>query len=342
MGAADFVRSLHSYGYLAAGTFRSITKGGESMLGMHRNRINEKESVKKLERFRLFVQVLATALINGYAIGFAKGKIFTGPTKISCVPVLNCYSCPGALGSCPIGALQAVLGGAKHNFSFYVIGLIMLFGTVLGRLICGFLCPFGLVQDLLYKIPTKKIKVPAKADKPARYIKYVIAVVMVILLPIFATNKYGIAPPYFCKFLCPAGTLGGGIPLLITNESLRRTIGFLFGWKFMLLISILVLSIFISRFFCKYFCPLGAFYSLFNKFSFYQMHLEPTKCIDCKQCERACPMQVEVTKNINHPECIRCGKCKAVCPTHAIISGFTAKACLKKQESNALQHKKGA
>lgn len=307
------------------------------MSGMHRDRMNPKERVKKQARFRLIIQILSAALFNGYAIGFAKGKIFSGNTKAVCVPVLNCYSCPGALGACPIGSLQAVLGGTKHNFSFYVVGLIMLFGTLLGRLICGFLCPFGLVQDLLYKIPTKKLKIPAKIDKPARYIKYIIALLMVIILPIFATNKYGIAPPYFCEFLCPAGTLGGGIPLLTANESLRKNIGFLFGWKFLVLVIILVMSLFVSRFFCKYLCPLGAFYSLFNRFSFYQMRLDVNRCVNCKQCEHACPMQVEVTKNINHPECIRCGKCKAICPTQAISSGFAMKECMGNKNAEPSQ-----
>ena len=89
------------------------------------------------------VQLLAAALFNGYAAGFQKGKIFTGSSKAVCVPVLNCYSCPGALGACPIGSLQAALGGIQRRFPFYVLGLLMLFGIVLGRVVCGLLCPFG-------------------------------------------------------------------------------------------------------------------------------------------------------------------------------------------------------
>lgn len=276
--------------------------------------------VKKQNRMRLAIQVIFTALFNGYAIGFAKGQIFNGTTKAICVPVLNCYSCPGALGACPIGALQAVLGGHKHNFSFYVLGTIMLFGAVFGRLICGFLCPFGLIQDLLHKIPLAKITVPKKLDKALRYLKYIILVVMVILMPIFLTNQFGIAPPYFCKWLCPAGTLEGAFPLLLKNESLRNSIGFLFNWKLGILIAIIVLSILIYRPFCKYICPLGAFYGLFNRFALYRLDISTSKCINCKVCEKSCPMEVQVLKNINSTECIRCGKCKAVCPTHAITS----------------------
>lgn len=280
------------------------------------------DKVKKQGRIRLLIQILFMALINGYAIGFAKGQIFTGNSKMFCIPVLNCYSCPGALGACPIGALQAVIGGHKHNFSFYVLGTIMLFGVVLGRFICGFLCPFGLVQDLLHKIPTPKWRVRKAIDQPLRLGKYFVLIILVLLLPMFLTNDFGIGAPYFCKWICPAGTLGGAVPLLVQNESLRATIGLLFSWKVAVLTIILIASVFINRPFCKYLCPLGALYSIFNRFSFYQMSLDRNKCTNCRSCERGCPMNVEILKNINSAECIRCGKCKAVCPHGAISSGF--------------------
>lgn len=289
---------------------------------MYRHRI--------ISRQRL-IQLAAAALMNGYALGFQKGKIFTGPTKALCVPVLNCYSCPGALGACPIGALQTALGSRRH-FPFYVLGLLMLFGVVLGRLVCGLLCPFGLVQDLLHKIPTPKWKVPRRIDRPARYLKYVVLALLVVLLPAFAPVESGIAPPFFCKYLCPAGTLGGGIPLLIADPALRQVAGALFQWKVLVLAAVLVASIAIHRPFCRYLCPLGAFYGLFNRFSLYQMRLDRSKCVDCGQCRRCCPMDVEVTRDVNSPECIRCGRCASVCPTGAISAGF---ACGAKGESGA-------
>lgn len=293
------------------------------MSGMHRNRV-KRRGHKKFISFQRIVQLFFAVFLNGYIIGFLKGRIFNGRSKAVCVPVLNCYSCPGALMSCPIGALQNAIG-AKRQFPFYVFGLMMLFGVVFGRLICGMLCPFGLVQDLLHKIPAPKWKMPKKADQIMRYLKYAVLFVMVILLPAFAVTKIGIAPPYFCKYLCPAGSLGGGIPLLLENPALRQLAGALFNWKIAALLIILIFSIFINRPFCRYLCPLGAFYALFNRFSVYQMQVEESKCTNCKICERSCPMAVEVTKNINARECIRCGKCKAVCQAGAISCGFNVK-----------------
>lgn len=285
------------------------------MSGMHRHRMRGRISLQRA------VQLAAAALFNGYALGFRKGRIFTGGSKAFCVPVLNCYSCPGALGACPIGALQTALG-AGHHFPFYVLGLLTLFGVVLGRVVCGLLCPFGLVQDLLHKLPVPKRRVPRRLDRPARYLKYGVLLVLVILLPAFWVTETGIVPPLFCKYLCPAGTLGGGIPLLLSDPGLRQAAGALFGWKVLALAAVLAASAVVHRPFCKYLCPLGAFYSLFNRFSFFRMRLDGDKCVGCGQCERSCPMDVAVTRDINGPECIRCGKCAAVCPTGAVSSVF--------------------
>ena len=272
----------------------------------------------KRETKRNLIQLIAAVLINGYAIGSQKGQIFTGKSKAFCVPVLNCYSCPGALGACPIGSLQSIISGYKHRFSFYVLGMLMLFGIILGRVVCGFLCPFGWLQDLLYKIPGKKLTVAKRADHALRYLKYVVLFLLVILLPMVIRDEFGFGTTYFCKYLCPAGTLGGGIPLFLKNEALRQSIGVLFDWKLFVLVIILILSILIYRPFCKYLCPLGAFYSFFNRFSLYRLSVDKERCVDCKACEKACKMGVEVTKNSNAPECIRCGACMDACPKGCI------------------------
>ena len=274
---------------------------------------------------RHIIQALITLFTNAYILGFLKGNIYNGNLKTICFPGLNCYSCPGAIGSCPIGAMQAVIGGRKHSFSYYVSGIIIFFGVFFGRFICGFLCPFGFIQDIIHKIPSPRLNINKKLDNILRKFKYIVALLFVILLPAFLTNKFGIAPPYFCQWICPVGTLQGGIPLVSMNESLRNGIGFLFGWKMSILVALIFLSIIIYRPFCKYICPLGAFYALFNKYSFYTMSIDNNRCTKCKLCENICRMNVEVLENINSAECIRCGDCKSICPHNAINSQFRFK-----------------
>lgn len=268
---------------------------------------------------RLAVQVCWTALTNGYLKGFAEGKIFTGASKAVCVPGLNCYSCPGALGACPIGSLQATLGSRNFKFAFYVLGFLMLFGAVLGRFVCGWLCPFGLVQDLLYKIPfVRKLK-KLPGDRWLKWLKYVILVVLVILLPLFAVDIIGQGKPWFCEYVCPSGTLSAGIPHVLMNEGLRAVVGWLYAWKVALLVAVLLLSVLVYRPFCRYLCPLGAVYGLFNPIAFRRFRVDPNRCTACGACQKACKLDIAVWKQPNSPECIRCGDCRTACP-HAAIS----------------------
>ncbi|MFV0363448.1 MAG: 4Fe-4S binding protein [Suipraeoptans sp.] len=274
---------------------------------------------------RLIIQSVWTLITNSYIVGFIQGKIYTGRLKNICVPGLNCYSCPGALGSCPIGSLQAILSSAKYKVSFYLLGFFLIIGTILGRLVCGFLCPFGLVQDLLHKIkfPVKIRTFPG--DRLLRHLKYIILIVFVILLPLLVTDAVGNGSPWFCKWICPAGTLQAGIPLVVSNPVLQEAIGFLFSWKMAILVITVLLSIIISRPFCKYICPLGAIYALFNKVSIYRYQVDAFKCTQCKACEEACPMNIKPELEPNHPECIKCGDCKKACKYDAITSGFCNK-----------------
>ncbi len=282
--------------------------------------VNKK--VKKSEDRRNILQFLWFIITNSYFAGFINLRIYTGKLKTMCLPGLNFYSCAGALGSCPIGALQAVVGKKGRYFSYYVVGLLIFIGALIGRLVCGFLCPFGLVQDLLHKIPfPKKIRTLPK-EKILVKIKYFILLMFVILMPMFIVNFIGNGDPFFCKLICPVGTLEGGIPLVLFQDIFRNAIGFLFAWKVTLLIITIILAIIVYRPFCKVICPLGAIYSLFNKVSLYRYHIDMNKCIDCKLCSKNCYMNVDPVKDANALECIRCGKCKAVCPVGAITSGF--------------------
>ena len=278
-----------------------------------------------LARFRGWIQAAATLLTNIHIPNLLKGKIYQGNVKTMCVPGLNCYSCPAATGACPIGAFQAVVGSSKFKFTYYITGFFILLGVLLGRFICGFLCPFGWFQDLLHKIPGKKLST-AKL-KPLRYLKYVILVVFVILLPAFVTNSLGMGDPFFCKYICPQGVLEGAIPLALANSGIRAALGHLFTFKFTILALFIILSILFYRPFCKWICPLGAIYSLFNKVSFLKIQVDHKKCVGCQKCSRVCKMDVNVVDTPNHPECIRCGECMKACPPDAICYhyGFSTK-----------------
>jgi len=275
-------------------------------------------SVSALDKVRLAVQIVFTAVTNGYYRGFAQGSLYQGKLKEICVPGLNCYSCPGALGSCPVGAMQSVFAEKGSTVPLYVIGFLMAVGALAGRAVCGWLCPFGLVQDLLHRIP-----VPAKInnvpwDRPLRYLKYVILALFVILLPMMITDKFGMGKTWFCEYICPAGTLAAGWPLVLMDEGIAAMTGFLFAWKTVILAVLLVLSVFIYRPFCRYLCPLGAVYGLCSKASLYRYSLDSSLCVSCGSCADVCGMGVDPSKDPNSAECIRCGKCLQACPTGAL------------------------
>lgn len=266
-------------------------------------------------------QLAATITSNPFLLNIFHGKIHKGSSKIICVPGLNCYSCPAAAASCPIGSLQAVIGSSKFHFAYYIVGFLILIGVLLGRVVCGFLCPFGWFQELLHKIPTKKFS--TKKLHFLTYLKYIILVVFVVVLPMTIVNEVDLGDPFFCKYICPAGILEGGIPLSIADAGIRASLGELFTWKSCILLGIVVLSVFFYRPFCKWICPLGAFYALFNKIALYRFHIDTDKCTSCGACSRVCKMDVDAFRTPNHAECIRCGDCIRTCPHQAISKTFS-------------------
>lgn len=294
--------------------------------------VNMEGKKKKRPSLRLLIQVLWTALTNGYLFGFFKGKIYTGKTKAICVPGLNCYSCPGALGSCPIGALQATLDARQYHMAFYVLGFLMFFGSLFGRFVCGFLCPFGLVQDLLYKIPFPYKRKNMPGHQVLQYLKVVVLLVLVLLLPSVIVDQTGGGSPWFCEFLCPSGTLFGAVPLVSANPSLQQAVSWRFVMKMTILAILLLGSIMYYRPFCKYLCPLGVLYGLFNPIAFYRFAVDSEKCTKCGACQKACRMDIPVYLQPNSMNCIRCGDCKRACPTGAIHHAHTFGPMTKKKE----------
>lgn len=266
------------------------------------------------------VQAAATLLQNAHFRGFFTGNIYQGAGKNVCVPGLNCYSCPGAVGACPLGSLQTYLGQRPFRFPYYVAGLLLFFGALLGRTVCGFLCPVGFLQELLHRVPFfKKIRT-WRGDRVLRWLKYAVLAVFVVAIPLAVART-----PGFCKYICPGGTLAG-ILLALSNKAIPPLLGGLFWWKCGILAGLVLLSMLLWRPFCKYLCPLGALYGFFNRISLHRLRLDGDKCVACGQCAAVCRMGVSPQTAPGSPECIRCGDCVRACPTGALRLGWREKA----------------
>jgi polyferredoxin len=256
---------------------------------------------------RRIVQIIAALIANcAFLLGQPfPGSIYQGPLKRICSPGLNCYSCPYAIFACPIGTLQNFAAGTAYRLSLYVTGFLVLIGTLTGRLVCGWICPCGLVQELLHRLPSRKIRLPP----PARHLRWASLVLFVFLFPALTGQ------PSFCRFLCPAGTLEAGAPLVAFDPWVRSLIGTLFGVKAAFLVLFALGAIFICRFFCQTACPLGLIYGFFNRVAVWGLFYDPERCLDCGACARACPVSLRPReKEFLSGACIRCLKCLRACP----------------------------
>lgn len=279
-----------------------------------------------MQAFRWLIQTIVTLGTNSYLLfPFGGPIIYQGPLKAICHPGLNCYSCPAALLSCPVGAVQNFIASIRYtppgsfpHTGAMVLGYLGFIGTLVGRLPCGWLCPFGFIQDLLHKIPGRKFSL----WRPLRYTKYVILVVTVILMPLLVIDQSGLGHPWFCKLICPSGTLLGALPLLMLKPALWQTLTFYFWNKLAVLVLIIVLAVFISRFFCRVLCPLGAFYGLFNRTTLIKIDYTEGNCVHCKSCVKACPTGINPYEEQGSPDCIMCLKCVDSCRFRALDFGL--------------------
>lgn len=282
-------------------------------------------SVSALDKRRHLLQLCVAAFSNGYLYGLTRNRLFTGWSKRLCLPGLHCYSCPLATTACPLGSLQASLAARDLGSFFYVAGMLTLFGSVLGRFVCGWLCPFGLLQELLHKIPfgPKLRRLPG--ERALRATKFVFLGFLCVLLPLFALDAFGFGKDWFCAYVCPAGTLEGGLLYAVWNEGLRPMLSWLFAWKLFLLVALLLICLVVYRPFCRYFCPLGALYGMGNHLSPIRLRWDERKCTHCGRCHVACPMDLDPARSGQMSLCIRCGKCAAACPEGAL--SLTTRRC---------------
>ena len=266
---------------------------------------------------RRIIQLYSALLYNAHVRGFAEGKIFTGKSKVLCTPGLNCYSCPGAVFSCPLGSIQNALGSLDKNIGFYIFGVILLYGMLLGRTVCGWLCPAGLLQELIYRIPAPKIK-KNRITRALSRLKYVILAVFAVILPVWYGMVRGVPVPAFCKYICPVGTIEAAFGLLPTNPTWRSMLGSVFTCKAVILAAVILICIFCYRAFCRFLCPLGAIYGMFNRLSVAGVRVDEERCNSCGACIKGCKMDV---RRVGDSECIQCGQCAASCRQNAI--GFS-------------------
>lgn len=258
---------------------------------------------------RIVSQIIAALLHNSFFSTISNAATYQGFFKGFCPPTLNCYACPFALVSCPIGALQHF--SVIRMFPYYVAGLLGFLAVIVGKLPCGWICPFGLLQDLLARITKRSLRLP----RVLTYGPFITLALLVVVVP------YLTAEPWFSK-LCPAGTLQAALPWVVYaprkyTETVglipREMIGNLFYIKIAILAVIIVSSVFITRVFCLLFCPMGAILALFNRLSIVRLHVSGESCPECADSSSKCPVQINVRKTPNHRDCYRCMECARKC-----------------------------
>ncbi|HHV62361.1 MAG TPA: 4Fe-4S binding protein [Firmicutes bacterium] len=240
---------------------------------------------------RALWQALGFVLSNSYFFKFLK--------YIPC-PALNCYACPAANFACPIGTLQhfAVI----RRIPLFTLGILGAVGSLFGRGACGWICPVGGLQELLYKAPVRKIHVSNRFS----FLRFIVLAVLVFIIPFFTLE------PWFSK-LCFVGTLEAGIPLALGDQRIRALIGPFFWLKIGITAALMGLMLFMKRPFCRFICPLGAIYSPFNRVAPGFVTARTDLCTGCGECTRTCPMDLDVPREVNGLNCIRCRRCVGLC-----------------------------
>jgi ferredoxin-type protein NapH len=280
---------------------------------------------------RRALQLFGLVAFNGY--------YWAPQGKFACLPVLNCYACPIGTVACPIGSTIAF--SFVRRFPFYILGMLGALGVMVGRAFCGWACPFGLLQDGLHKIPTRKWKLPTAFNG----LKYLLLISLVFVIPFWLgggkerkgsdsllVGQEGTVD--YCSTICPAGTLEGSIPWLITTPSLRAHISWRTWSKIGLLVVILGLTVVSSRFFCRALCPLGALMAFATPVSLLRLETNQEKCTRCRKCIRVCPTAARLLPEAKSGkeaswECVMCLDCVKKCPeSGALLAKFGFKTIM--------------
>jgi polyferredoxin len=218
---------------------------------------------------------------------------------------------------CPFGGLET-LGTLLSSgtlvkrialSSVLLLGAAVATALVFRRAFCGRICPLGYLQELFgglgKRVFGRRFIMPTALDRPARFMKYL---VLVVVLVGTWTSASLIIRPY---------DPWAAYQHISSAELLTE-----FGVGFAVLAVSLAASLLYDRFFCKYLCPMGAFLGLISRFSLFKVRRNASTCIDCKACDKACPTNVIVSTAdvVHNPECIDCGECVAACPVKDTLS----------------------
>ena len=297
-----------------------------------------KQRLLKFNTLRRVVQFLSFIFFS--AIIFNLGSLAL------LLPVLWTWGIePNTVGDA-FTALQFMLYNAV--FPWLAIASFLIIGILLGKSFCGWICPFGFIQDLTGFIKRKKMEISPRTHETMVYIKYAILVITLFVSVTFSASKlmgtssgYESALGIFAEApftaLSPVETLFATLPKMILNfRNATIEIPFLdalsgiaslpplFWVQFFIMIGVLVFSAYVPRGWCKYFCPHGAIMAIMNKFSFLGLRRDLVKCVkgECRLCVEACPMNVRILdlpwEKFSDPECIYCLKCVDACPDKAI------------------------
>ncbi|MHA1596488.1 MAG: 4Fe-4S binding protein [Candidatus Asgardarchaeia archaeon] len=226
------------------------------------------------------------------------------------------------------------------EFPFLEVGIILLLGAIFGRAFCGWVCPFGFIQDLLSYIPVKKVNLSKSTnwvvvklrDTLPRVKYYILYITLFFCSWIFVSTLMGTEKPLVealgvfseapWAVISPVVTLETFLPNFIMNHNLEEMASLIYSldvffWlRVSFLVAIIILSVYVPRAYCRWVCPMGALMSYFNKYSLVRVKKNPLKCKNCRLCERHCPTEVKISKEkgeISSGECILCLKCITTC-----------------------------
>ena len=218
-----------------------------------------------------------------------------------------------------VGLMTGLIGGFMFVWPAILVGAFLL-AAIAGNFYCGWLCPLGSLQEWFGKLGSvfvkRKLRMPQKTQRYLKYSKYVLYALLL------ANGALGILDGFFQTGVLDSNSVlyavaGAGSFEGILNAASASALAFLAGY--------LALALFFDRPFCNYACPDGVKYSLLSFMRVFTIRRDTNKCIKCKKCSRACPMQINVAAcgNLRNAGCINCMKCVAACPIeHALTYGL--------------------